>query len=50
MRRKKKFNIYTNATLRKDCHYLHCDSCKGICKVQYECKIDENSISKHHID
>ena len=50
MRRKKKYNIYTNATIKRSSSSgYYCTACKGVCKIVYDAEIDENSISQNHL-
>ena len=47
MRRKKRFNVYTNATVKRCCcSNGFCVICKGFCKAY--CKIDDEFIASNH--
>ena len=51
MRRKRRFGVYTNQTVKKGCNACHffCQQCKGPCKMEYYGEIDENSIAINHV-
>ena len=45
MRRKKKFGVYTNATIKNcSCDYF-CRECKSLCKAVYKGKVDLDSVT-----
>ncbi|OMJ86925.1 hypothetical protein SteCoe_11480 [Stentor coeruleus] len=49
MRRKKKFGVYSNKSIRKGKNWVICKICKSICKVKYDKAIvDPKSIAKNH--
>lgn len=49
MRRKKRYNVYSNATIKRcPCCTYDCVLCKGPCKLEYMTQVDPKSISEKH--
>lgn len=50
MRRKKRYGVYSNKTIRRcGCSHEICDICKSVCKVCYDkAVVDPKSVAENH--